>query len=258
LNQRPELALSLPVSNRVTYSAPKISPRFSRFASIYLVQADSVGDNAVAAGPEELVFMMVDSDLGADPRSHPQDLADLLQKARAGDASAFREVIVQHQRQVLITALRLLGSLELAQDAAQEVFLRLHKYLHRYDSAKKFSPWLYQVTVNVCRDLNRRRERQSMLSLEELRQNGELKELVDSVDLDSAMSRAEERRIVAEALKTLPEKEREALVLRDIQGLPTKQVARILGSSEATVRSQVSSARVKIKRFAERFLRGKP
>jgi len=212
----------------------------------------------MTALPEELIFMMADSDFGSDPGSHPQGLVDLLQKARAGDASAFREIIVQHQRQVFVTALRLLGSLDLAQDAAQEVFLRLHKYLHRYDSAKQFSPWLYQMTVNVCRDLNRRRERHSMLSLEELQQNGEPKELVDSVDLDSAMSRAEERRIVAEALKTLPEKEREALVLRDIQGLPTKLVARILGSSEATVRSQVSSARVKIKKFAERFLRGKP
>jgi len=212
----------------------------------------------VTAGPEELIFMMVDSDLGAHPETQTQDLADLLQKARAGDVSAFREVIIRHQRQVLITALRLLGSFELAQDAAQEVFLRLHKYLHRYDNDRKFSPWLYQMTVNVCRDLNRSRERHSMLSLEELRQNGESAEPADSVNLESAMGQMEERRILAEALKVLPEREREALVLRDIQGLPTKQVARILASSEATVRSQVSSARVKIKKFVDRFLRGKP
>jgi DNA-directed RNA polymerase specialized sigma24 family protein len=48
---------------------------------------------------------------------------------------------------VLMTALRLLGKLELAQDAAQEVFLRLHKYLRRYNEAREFSPWLYQVTL---------------------------------------------------------------------------------------------------------------
>lgn len=208
--------------------------------------------------PEELIFMMVDSDLGAHRGTQVQDLAELFQKARAGDVSAFREVIVQHQRQVFITALRLLGSLDVAQDATQEVFLRLHKYLHRYDSARKFSPWLYQMTVNVCRDLNRRRERHSMLSLEELRQNGESAELAGSVDLESALGRAEERHILAEALKILPQREREALVLRDIQGLPTRQVAHILGSSEATIRSQVSSARVKIKKFAERFLKEKP
>jgi len=212
----------------------------------------------VAAGSEELIFMMVDSDLGAEQGPRPCDLADLLARARAGDASAFREVIVQHQRLVLITALRLLGSLELAQDAAQEVFLRLHKHLHRYDRTRKFSSWLYQITVNVCRDLNRRREKHSMLSLDELQKHGEPRAVAYSADPEAVMSEVEERRILAEALKILPQKEREALVLRDIQGLPTKQVARILGSSEATVRSQISSARVKVKKFAERFLRGKP
>jgi RNA polymerase sigma-70 factor, ECF subfamily len=212
----------------------------------------------VAARPEELIFMMVDSDLEAEQRPRPQDLAELLQKARAGDVSAFREVIVQHQRQVLITALRLLGSLELAQDAAQEVFLRVYKYLHRYDNTRRFSAWLYQITVNVCRDLHRRTEKHSTLSLDELQQNGELQAVASSVDLESVMSGIEERRILAEALTILPQREREALVLRDIQGLPTKQVARILGSSEATVRSQISSARVKMKKFVERFLRGKP
>jgi len=246
------------ISGPLAHKIQEISPRFSGFASIYLVEADDSGDITVAPGPEGLIFMMVDSDLGADSRPHAQDLAELLQRARTGDVSAFREVIVQHQRQVLITALRLLGTLELAQDAAQEVFLRLHKYLHRYDNARKFSPWLYQVTVNVCRDLNRLREKHSVLSLDEIQQNGDFPELADSVDLESVMGQAEERRILAEALKTLPEKEREALVLRDIEGLPTKQVARILRTSEATVRSQVSGARVKIKKFAERFLRGKP
>ena len=211
----------------------------------------------VTAGSEEWVLMMTGSGSEADPRPDLRESAELLRLARAGDASAFRQIIIQHQRQVLISSLRLLGNIELAQDAAQEVFLRLYKYLHRYDDAKKFSAWLYQVTLNVCRDINRRRQKNSTVSLEELQQNGGLEEVADSVDLESAVSRAEEKHIVAEALKTLPQKEREALVLRDIQGLSTKQVARILGSSEATVRSQVSTARMKIKKFVERFLRRK-
>ena len=215
------------------------------------------GDSAVAAGSEELVLMMTGSGSEADPRPDLRESEELLKLAKAGDASAFRQIIIQHQRQVLITSLHLLGNLELAQDAAQEVFLRLYKYLHRYDDAKKFSPWLYQVTLNVCRDINRRRQKNSLLSLEELQRNGALEEVADSVDLESAVSRAEEKHIVVEALKTLPAKEREALVLRDIEGLSTKAVARILGSSEATVRSQVSTARMKIKKFVERFLRRK-
>jgi RNA polymerase sigma-70 factor (ECF subfamily) len=70
--------------------------------------------------------------------------------------------------------------------------------------------------------------------------------------LDAELTLAERRRLVADALKRLPEKERAAVVLRDIEGLSTREVANILGSSEVTVRSQVSSARVKIKKFVER------
>jgi RNA polymerase sigma-70 factor (ECF subfamily) len=143
-----------------------------------------------------------------------------------------------------------LGRVEDAEDAAQEVFLRLHKHLKRFDEARQFTPWLYRVTVNVCRDIARRR-RAAFMPLEQVTVDAG----TDSLDPEAAIGREEERHMIAEALKTLPEKERAAIVLRDIEGLPTGEVARILGSSEATVRSQVSTARLKIKRFADRFQR---
>ena len=68
---------------------------------------------------------------------------------------------------------------------------------------------------------------------------------------DEAVTLDEQRRLVQAALLTLPPREREAIVLRDIEGLDTEEVARILGSSAGTVRSQVSTARVKIKRYVE-------
>ena len=70
--------------------------------------------------------------------------------------------------------------------------------------------------------------------------------------------RMERRRIIETALRTLTEKERAAVVLRDIEGLSTKEVAGILGSSETTVRSQISLARVKIKRFVDSFGKRRP
>ena len=66
---------------------------------------------------------------------------------------------------------------------------------------------------------------------------------------------AEDESIIAAALETLSEKERAALVLRDLEGLPTDEVAKILGSSATTVRSQICSARAKIKQFRDRVLR---
>jgi RNA polymerase sigma-70 factor (ECF subfamily) len=172
--------------------------------------------------------------------------AGLLRDAKAGDRAAFEQVVLRHERRVLLTALRLLGRWEDAQDAAQEVFVRLHRYLGRFDDALELAPWLYRMTVNVCRDIGRKRPAHT-----ELDPNA-----VDPAWGPERSARsAEERRILEAALRRLPEKERAALVLRDLEGLPTRDVARILRSSEATVRSQVSSARLKILKLTERFRR---
>jgi RNA polymerase sigma-70 factor (ECF subfamily) len=69
---------------------------------------------------------------------------------------------------------------------------------------------------------------------------------------EDAMRRGEQMRLIYAALATLPERERTAIVLRDIEGIPTSEVARILGSSEVTVRSQISNGRVKIRKFIDR------
>ncbi|MBI1792302.1 MAG: sigma-70 family RNA polymerase sigma factor [Acidobacteria bacterium] len=150
-----------------------------------------------------------------------------------------------HERQVYRTALRLLGNVADAQDAAQEVFLRLHKHHRSFDTSRPYAPWLYRVTVNVCRDTLRRRR--PMASLDGV-------EPAAPAEAADAVERGEQRRRVLDALARLPEKERAAVVLRDIEGLPTGEVARILGSSEATVRSQTSKARVKIRQFLRRYL----
>ena len=89
----------------------------------------------------------------------------------------------------------------------------------------------------------------------DLVESGEMHEPTSATDLEAELTLTEKRGFVAEALKRLPEKERAAIVLRDIEGLSTREVAGILGSSEVTVRSQISSARVKMKLFLERRLK---
>ena len=178
---------------------------------------------------------------GEGGRAEDAELVLLIRRAKAGEVTAFEHLLRLHERRVFLTAMRLLGSIEDAKDAAQEVFLRLHKHLRRFDHTRTLAPWLYRVTVNVCRDIGARRRRDEALPL-------------DLAAPPQEPDWREERRIVAIGLKRLPEKERAALVLRDIEGLPTAEVARVLGSSQATVRSQVSSARDKLKQFADRAL----
>ncbi len=182
--------------------------------------------------------------------------AELVERARVGDTGAFERLLEAHERQVVSTAWRLLGRLEDAEDAAQEVFLRLYRFLGSVEAGRALEPWLYRVTVNVCRDLGRRRRRWPM-ALEDSPEIGRM--AASGPDPAARATLAEERRIAEEALGTLAEKERAALVLRDVEGLSTRQVAEILGSTEVTVRSQISRARVKIKDYRKkRFSRRAP
>jgi RNA polymerase sigma-70 factor (ECF subfamily) len=169
----------------------------------------------------------------------------ILQRAIAGDVSAFEQVIARYERRVLTLAWRLLGSFEDAQDASQEVFLRTFRFLHRFDKGRPFEPWFVRITVNVCRDLRRKRQRQpdSLIDADALK---------SSSNPDADLHSQQQRQMLYRALQELPEKERAAVVLRDIEGLSTAEVAEILGSSEATVRSQISNARLKIKRAVKR------
>jgi RNA polymerase sigma-70 factor, ECF subfamily len=169
----------------------------------------------------------------------------LLERAISGDVSAFEQIILRYERRVFSLAWRLLGRPEDAQDASQEVFLRAFRYLHRFDRHRPFEPWLMKMTVNVCHDLSKKRhaQPQGVINPDVLRAAG---------DPHHELHTEQQRTILYKALQELPEKERAAIVLRDIEGLSTAEVAEILGSSEATVRSQISSARLKIKKAVKR------
>lgn len=176
--------------------------------------------------------------------AYPQDRSD--------DPAAFERIMLRSERRVLRIALRLLNNQQDAQDAAQEVFLRLYKHLGRLDldDARGCEPWLFRVTVNVCRDMARKRGRSVAL------EDGAL---VDATavpaDTQYGLEHAQQLEFVRRALGRLGAKERAALVLRDVEGLSTREVAAILGSSEATVRSQISMARLKLCDFTGRLLR---
>ena len=186
---------------------------------------------------------------------HSTHLESLIERARGGDAVAFDQLMMAHQQRVMATAWRMLGNVEDARDAAQEVFLRLYKHLPKYDARQDFSGWLYRIVINVCHDVARKRGKRHS-SLEAAQEAGTLPVLLSRDNSERAAMQSEEQAIVMKALSTLTEKERAALVLRDLEGIPTEEVARILGSSATTVRSQISTARTKIKQYRDRFLKG--
>jgi RNA polymerase sigma-70 factor (ECF subfamily) len=188
--------------------------------------------------------------VGCDGADITSPLATLVERAREGDGRAFDRLMLETQEKVLGLAWRLLGTREDARDAAQEVYLRVFRHLGRFRAEQDFYGWLYRITVNVCHDAARRRRRAPVA-------DGKDVDPGQPAEAETALLEAERWNRLLEALASLPAKERAALVLRDLEGLTSEQVARALGSRPATVRGQIASARVKIRHFCVDLLGGK-
>jgi RNA polymerase sigma-70 factor (ECF subfamily) len=192
----------------------------------------------------------------ADEENRADYLTILVTRARAGDSLAFERIMLATEQRVVSIAWRMLGNSEDARDAAQEVYLRVFKYLARFRTGEDFRGWLYRITINVCHDLARRKRSVMTTRLSEIDFGEEHAELEDpGTDPETRTLRQQQLTLVRRALHVLSTKERAALVLRDLEGLSTEEVARALGSRPVTVRSQVSSARAKIKTYCERLSR---
>ena len=186
-------------------------------------------------------------------------LAHLIERAASGDTAAFEQIMILSQQRVMTMAWRMLGNEADARDASQEVFLRVYKYLGRFKQGQDIFAWLYQITVNVCRDAAKKRQhyRDRVTSFEAGKDDRAFEVLAEQGDVDEALMHTQQRELIVRAMATLPEKERASIVLRDVEGLSTDEVARIMNSSSTTVRSQISSARKKIKAYCEQYLRRK-
>jgi RNA polymerase sigma-70 factor (ECF subfamily) len=169
----------------------------------------------------------------------------LLSRAKGGDLDAFEQIVVLHERRVFGLALRLTGSVEDAKDAVQETFLRMHRKIAQVDAGRSLGPWLYTVTVNVCRDIGRVRQRSRLIPMDEWASQ----KADPAANPEGLCSGREREGHLRAGLRALPERERAALLLREMEGLSTDEVARVLGSSPSTVRSQICTARVKLRKF---------
>ena len=175
-------------------------------------------------------------------------LRQWIKEAKAGDFAAFERIVLLHERLVLRFAQRFLLNREDAKDAAQEVFLRLHRNLNRFEEDRDLLPWLYRMTANICFDIARR-------SKPALQADGTSDPVDDSLNPEQAFSRKQEHALIAIGLAELSPHERMAIVLRDLEGRSTAEVAQTMGSSESTVRSQISTGRVKLRDFVMNRIR---
>ena len=171
--------------------------------------------------------------------------ADVIERARTGDATAFRELYAQHQRQVARQLMFLVPRADL-EDVLQDVFIEVFRSIRRFEGKSAFSTWLYRVTVHVAMK-SRRRQTRSRLDLVE-----ELPDRPDERPLPLDVSLSAERQTRVEALLTqLSPKKRAVLVMHDLQGMEAQAIARILDTNVLTVRTRLFYARRELEVLAK-------
>jgi RNA polymerase sigma-70 factor (ECF subfamily) len=168
--------------------------------------------------------------------------ARLVQRARAGDDHAFAALVARYERKLIRVLARLVRDEELARDLAQETFWKVYNRLDRFDASRRFGPWLFRVGVNLGLDLLRRHDPMPTTSLSIDRPAGAGRPAFDLPDPDPRL-RAELAQEVQFLLEKVPVLYRTILVLRDLEGFSSAEVAAIIGRREATVRWRLAKAR---------------
>ncbi|MEA4823397.1 MAG: sigma-70 family RNA polymerase sigma factor [Clostridiaceae bacterium] len=173
----------------------------------------------------------------------------LVARLQKGDDAAFEEFVSQYEKSIYTLALRQLGSPHDAQDAAQEVFLRVYRGIRRFRADAKLSTWVYQITLNVCIDMMRKKSRHPELSLVLPDNDGgetEMEQPDESYAPEPLYERTELRDEVRGALAKLSPEHRRIVILRDITGLSYEEIAGVLRLTEGTVKSRLFRARDKL------------
>lgn len=171
---------------------------------------------------------------------------DLATRHRYGDPEAFEEVYQRFAQMVFNLTYRMSGTVEEAEDLAQEVFLRIHRHLGRFNGRSALKTWVYRVTLNHCRSkLGRKRYPTQPLAEEN---DGEGARLVDESRSPEDLAVAHDTgHQVSLALRELKPVFREAVVLRDLQGLSYEEIAEILKVRIGTVRSRIARGRDRLR-----------
>ncbi len=180
------------------------------------------------------------------------DDLSLVSRAQAGDADAFRALVVRYQRKVYALALGVVKDPDLAWDVAQEAFVRVHQHLGEFEAKSTFSTWLFRIATHLSIDAVRRERRAQKDDVDDVNE-GDLAEGGEGIlstalgnDPRENLLRRELAGKIQEALATLPEKHRTILVLREVEGLSYEELAERLKIQKGTVMSRLFHARKKM------------
>lgn len=178
----------------------------------------------------------------------------LIERARAGDRDAFEELVRRHAERLYAVVLRFVADADEAEEVTQEALLRAWRGIGRFEGRSRFFTWLYRIGINEAKRRAARRPPVAVVSLDE----EPVPEAPDwSAAPETRFEQGELRRKLEEAIRALPVEYRAPLVLRDVEGLSTREAAEAMELSEAAFKSRLHRARLAVRRaLDEYFLEG--
>jgi RNA polymerase sigma-70 factor, ECF subfamily len=194
----------------------------------------------------------------------PSDEA-LARRVLSGEPDAFQILVERHQQRIYRLARRLTGSAADAEEVLQEAFLCAYRRLGSFRGEATFSTWLYRIATNSAKTLNRGRARHPTEPLDPYlprfdRQGRHARDAdhTRAAGADEILDRRRLARRAREALERLPERYRTPFVLRDLEEMPTEEVAALLGLSHELVRQRVHRARLMLRGYLSHLVGVKP
>ncbi|NWG12002.1 MAG: RNA polymerase sigma factor [Acidobacteria bacterium] len=191
----------------------------------------------------------------------PEEDHDLVGRCKKGDEQAFEELVRKYQQTVFNLIFHHLGHCSDIEDIAQKIFIKVYFSLERFDNKRPFFPWLYRIILNQCYDELRHTRRQRVhtftdLSLQEVES---IERLIGQGDqaLPPEGDRQELYSLLYRLLDQLPDKQRTAVVLRDLEEVPYERIAEMLGWTEQAARLKVFRGRARLRELMVKALRKK-
>ena len=183
--------------------------------------------------------------------------SEYIKRCQEGDSEAFGELLTLYENKILNYCYRMLGNRTDAEDATQEVFVKLYRFIGSFTGQSAFSTWLYKIASNVCLDYLRKNKKHTSDTVSLHQQNAEGEEFLMNIEdkgltpYESAQM-SEAQRVLALALEQLSEDQRKVVVLRDVEGLSYEEIGEVMGIAEGTVKSRINRARLALKKLLEK------
>ena len=184
------------------------------------------------------------------PLSELSDEELILDFQKNDNEKAFEILIQRFKNPLTNYVYRFLGDYDSCVDVVQETFIKVYRYKDNYSSVAKFSTWLYTIAGNLARTEYKRSRRRNLFSINSYGEENKSFEIPDEsnrpdVEVDANMK----REIIQKALLKVRDSYREAVILRDIQGLSYEEIAKIIGIEVGTVKSRINRGRAELQKL---------